>query len=62
MRVKIWVRTIQENQRELVLDLIDPKFDSEGMNAIPGSAGKRKEAESRESALPPKKKERQAER
>ena len=62
VRVKIWVRTIQENQRELVLDLIDPKFDSEGMNAIPGSAGKRKEAESRESALPPKKKERQAER
>lgn len=30
VRVRIWVRTVQENQRELVLDLVSPVFGSEG--------------------------------
>jgi hypothetical protein len=34
VRVKIWVRTIQENQKELVLDLIEPTF---GIGAVKNS-------------------------
>jgi exosome complex exonuclease DIS3/RRP44 len=46
VRVKIWVRTIQENQKELILDLIEPTFGTDkASGSVDASGKKRKSAE-----------------
>ena len=42
VRVKIWVRTIQENQKELVLDLIEPIFGAAKAKINENAGGKKR--------------------
>ena len=42
VRVKIWVRTIQENQKELVLDLIEPIFGVAKSKVNENAGGKKR--------------------
>ena len=60
VRVKIWVRTIQENQKELVLDLIEPVFvagasgsDSTGSSS---KAGRKRKDTGKSKSAPKRKK------
>jgi len=58
VRVKIWVRTIQENQQELVLDLIEPVFvagASGSESAVSSSRAGRKRKDAGKSAQKRKK-------
>ena len=56
VRVKIWVRTIQENQKELVLDLIEPIFGAVKAKINENAGGKKRKGGGASSSPKQKKK------